>query len=44
MALADYNKAINIDDNNADAYYNRGFSYFYKKDYQRAIADYSKAI
>jgi len=43
-AIADYNKAIEIDPNYASAYYNRGISKSNLKDYYGAIADYNKAI
>ncbi|NMG22993.1 CHAT domain-containing tetratricopeptide repeat protein, partial [Brasilonema bromeliae] len=43
-ALADYNQAIKLDQNYAQAYNSRGISYTNKKDYDRAIADYNQAI
>ncbi len=43
-ALADYNKAIELDPKFATAYYNRGFVDADKKDYDKALADYNKAI
>jgi len=43
-ALTDYNKAIELDPNDANAYYSRGFSYNNSGKYELAIADYSKAI
>ncbi|MBP5973306.1 tetratricopeptide repeat protein [Brasilonema sp. CT11] len=43
-AISDYNQAIKLDPNLAQAYYNRGISYAKKKDYGRAIADYNQAI
>ncbi|MDR2905285.1 MAG: tetratricopeptide repeat protein [Helicobacteraceae bacterium] len=44
-AISDYTKAIQIDPNNADAYYFRGFAY-YKifGDLDKAIPDFTKAI
>ncbi|MBW4626958.1 MAG: tetratricopeptide repeat protein [Brasilonema octagenarum HA4186-MV1] len=44
VLLADYNQAIKLDPNYAQAYYSRGVFYFSKKDYDRAIADFNKAI
>jgi len=38
------NNLINLDDKNADAYYNRGWIYEYKGDLQMAEKDYSHAI
>lgn len=43
-AIADYEKAIEINSNYALAFYNRGFARVAKKDYSKAIEDYSKAI
>ena len=43
-AVADYNKAIEINPNFADHYFNRGNEKGYLKDYYGAIADYTKAI
>ena len=43
-AIADFNKAIEIDPQFAIAYYNRGVAKSNLKDYQGAIADYTKAI
>ena len=43
-AIADYNKAIEINPQYAFAYTNRGNSKSGLKDYQGAIADFSKAI
>jgi tetratricopeptide (TPR) repeat protein len=42
-AIANYNKAIEIDSNDADAYYLRGYAYYSLKDYQAAITDARKA-
>ncbi len=41
---ADYNKAIEIDPQDADAYNNRGFAKNKSGDYQGAIADFNKAL
>ena len=38
-----YSKAIALDENFADAYYNRGNSYFHLKQYERAIIDYDES-
>ena len=43
-AIEDYNKAIELKPDDADAYNNRGNAYKALKEYQKAIADYTKAI
>ena len=43
-AVTNFTKAIQIDPNDAMAYYNRGVAYADQKQYDRAIADYGKAI
>lgn len=43
-AIADYNKAIEINPNHADAYNNRGNTRYKLGDQQRAIAEHNKAI
>ena len=43
-ALADFNAAIEIDAEIAEAYVNRGNTWFYASDYGRAMADYEKAL
>lgn len=43
-AIADYNKAIEIDPRHPNAYNNRGNAYADKHDYDRAFADYTKQI
>ncbi len=43
-AIAEFNKAIEIDPNFADAYSRRGAAYSNKSDYDRAIKDFNKAI
>jgi tetratricopeptide (TPR) repeat protein len=43
-AIADFNKAIELDPKDAIAYGGRGFAYSSKADYDRAIADLTKAI
>src|SRR3989338_2224971 len=42
--IEDYNKAIALDPNYAQAYSNRGVAYYNKRQYDRAIEDYNKAI
>ena len=44
VPLADYTKAIELNPNNAEVYYNRGGVYRGKGDYDCALADYTKAI
>lgn len=44
QAIADYDKAIELDPKYVFAYNNRGIAYYSQGDYQRAIADYDKAI
>ena len=44
LALADCNKAIELDPNCIEAYFNRGGSYYNTDHYDLAIVDYSKAI
>ena len=43
-ALADFNKAIKLDSQNALVYRNRGITYSAMKDYPAALADHAKAI
>jgi tetratricopeptide (TPR) repeat protein len=43
-AIADFNEAIWLDPNNANAFHNRGVSYSIKGDNDRAIADFNEAI
>ena len=43
-AIADYTRAIEINPQNVDAYYNRGLAEDDSGDYEGAIADYTKAI
>jgi len=43
-AIAECNKAIDLDPNYADAYAERGYNYNSKKYYDQAIADETKAI
>ena len=44
MSLVDYSKAIELNPNDADAYYNKGCTYGEAGEYDKAIADYSKVI
>jgi len=44
LALADFNKVIELNPEDSDAYYNRGLTYKNRKNYDRAIDDYSVAI
>ena len=44
FAIADYDKAIELNPDDADTYINRGISYKNLKESQKAIADYTKAI
>jgi IMP dehydrogenase/GMP reductase/lipoprotein NlpI len=44
LALADYNKAINLNPNLAEAYVNRGLLYSKQQKYELGLADYNKAI
>ena len=43
-AIADYNEAISLKPDYAEAYYNRGNAYYKLDQYQQAIEDYNKAI
>jgi tetratricopeptide (TPR) repeat protein len=43
-AIADYNKAIELDPKHAVAYYNRGIAYSDKGDNDHAIADFRKSL
>ena len=42
LAISDFSKSIEINSKNADAYYNRAISYFYKKEYDKAWNDVYK--
>ncbi len=44
LAIEDYSRAIDINPDDADAYFYRGFTYRLKRDYEKAIKDYNKAI
>ncbi|TRU85433.1 MAG: tetratricopeptide repeat protein, partial [Microcystis novacekii Mn_MB_F_20050700_S1D] len=43
-AVADYNQAIKLNPDDANAYYNRGVAKYNLGDNQGAIADYNQAI
>ena len=43
-AIVDFNKAIKLETNDDDSYYNRGRSKHSLKDHSGAITDYTKAI
>ena len=43
-AIPDLEKSIELDPNDAEAYFNRGDSRYLLEDYSEAIADYNKAI
>jgi len=43
-AIADFNKAIELDPADAEGYYNRGTAYGAKGEYDKAIADFNKVI
>ena len=44
QAIADYNKVIEINPQDAEAYYNRALATLDKGDRNRTLADYTKAI
>lgn len=44
MAIANYNKVIELNPKNSASYLSRGLSYFNKRSYDRAVSDYDKAI
>jgi tetratricopeptide (TPR) repeat protein len=43
-AIADYNQALTINPQDAEAYNNRGNAWRNKGDFDRAIADYTQAL
>jgi protein O-mannosyl-transferase len=43
-AIADYSKAIELNPQYADAYMNRGNTWFIKNEYERAIEDYNQSL
>ncbi len=44
LALADFNRVIELNSEDSDAYYNRGLTNKNQKNYDAAIRDYSRAI
>lgn len=44
MAIANYNKVIQLNPKNSESYLSRGLSYFNKKSYEQAVSDFSKSI
>ena len=44
LAIINYSKALEINPNYANAFYNRGFCYANLKKHELAITDYNKAI
>ena len=44
QAIDDFNQALEIDSFYADAYYNRGITWFDKGNLQQALADIEKAL
>ena len=42
--IEDYNKALDLDPNYTEAYYNRGLAKDELQDYEGAIEDYNKAL
>ena len=44
LAISDYTKALAINPKFAESYYNRGNAYYSKREYDRAIANYTHAL
>ncbi|HEY85645.1 MAG TPA: tetratricopeptide repeat protein [Chloroflexi bacterium] len=44
QAIADYNKAIDLNPDYAAAYSNRGVAYYYSGDLEQAIADFERYL
>ena len=44
QAIADFDQAIALQPDLADAYYNRGNAYAHKGEYDRAIEDFRKVV
>lgn len=44
LAIANYNKVIQLNPKSSESYLSRGLSYFNKKSYEQAVSDYNKAI
>ena len=43
QAIADFSRAIELNPDNAEYWYDRGAAYLRKRDYNQAIADYARA-
>ena len=43
-AIVDYNLALELDNNNLNAYNNRGLAWFQKKEFDQAMSDFNRAI
>lgn len=43
QAISDFNKALEINPKYADAYYNRGYTYYLKEEYEKSWEDINKA-
>jgi tetratricopeptide (TPR) repeat protein len=43
-AITDFNIVIELNPNDVDAYYSRGYALYYLGQYQRALEDFDKAI
>jgi tetratricopeptide (TPR) repeat protein len=44
LAIQDFNKSIELDDQNPETFYQRGFSYFSTKQSELAVKDFDQAI
>ena len=44
QAIADHTKALELDPQDADVYYNRAWAYYNQGDYKPAISDYTKVL
>lgn len=44
LAIKDFDKALELKTDYAEAFYNRGLAYFHLKNYSESIKDYSSAI
>jgi tetratricopeptide (TPR) repeat protein len=44
LAIKDFDRAINLNQNYADAYYNRGWAYLDSGNYEKALNDFNKTI
>lgn len=43
-SILDFNQVVNLDNNNFEAYSNRGFAYYNLNEYDKAISDYNEAL